>query len=358
MLFDRSEQKIKDKKKRVMRYSEDLWPKRSKVEEVNEICASYVTLWNSVETIKVGDMVYPYCEYTQATYSNKLSHGELTVSASGSVVNIGSQGLPDLISQWLPIFTKAKLLYDTVRVLPRMPMNFKVIQRQDEEGRECRSDADSSGDEQIPDPPIVAPFSSENLAIVQERFDELLFSYRAGRSIGFHNALGKTFMVALGKYAMSANLSSNKGKQYLSLMSTSTGETQPGAAIVKWLLPPSHNTNPTQEILHTYERYADCVLYDTFNFMNIVVVEIKVEESDPSTSLNNEQMVGLWKTGQIAMLGLEVSTSVVKPKIFLLHDGCLKMFHLKYFDISNPNELSELLKLYISFVTCVKYCEA
>ena len=66
---------------------------------------------------------------------------------------------------------------------------------------------------------------------------------------------------------------------------------------------------------------------------------------------SNEQMVGLWKSGQVAMLGLEVYTEHVQPKVLLLNDSTMNMFYLP---MHQGTALYELTKLIIKFLAFVK----
>ena len=109
---------------------------------------------------------------------------------------------------------------------------------------------------------------------------------------------------SFGQYA---NCCCSNELQHQVLCSTSKGAFQPGACFLKWSVPAREGkTN-----VYTRERYADAVIYDTSRCLNNVVCEIKGKEEDNPESQSNEQMVGLWKSGQVAMLGLEFSSGSV-----------------------------------------------
>ena len=86
-----------------------------------------------------------------------------------------------------------------------------------------------------------------------------------------------------------------------------------------------------------------------------MVVEVREDEEEASEGQNNEQMVGLWKSGQIAMLGLEFHTNAVRPKLLALKDDDLHMFYVKRLDLTNSHDLCELTRLMMSFIICMKY---
>ena len=76
--------------------------------------------------------------------------------------------------------------------------------------------------------------------------------------------------------------------------------------------------------------------------MNKVVAEINddVQDKLPATSAeaqHNEQVLGLWRCDQQAMLGLEFYTDSVPPKILFLEGGVLNMFYLPHLDLKNKN---------------------
>ena len=232
-------------------------------------------------------------------------------------------------------FGRAKLLYETVRVLPTLGTTEHTIVQRKRAGRQATSDSD---DERIPDLPIVPRFNATEMAVVQLEFDKLRENYVAGLRIGFFNAVGKSFVVALGNYV---NMATNNRRQYMYLQSTATGFSQPGALFMNWSLPSrTLRSQSLERIIHTNERYADCIIYDRYNCVNVVVVEVKENEEEASESQNNEQMVGLWKTGQIAMLGLEFHTNTVGPKILALIDDAMHMFYLNSLDLRDANDFS------------------
>ena len=59
--------------------------------------------------------------------------------------------------------------------------------------------------------------------------------------------------------------------------------------------------------------------YDKITFINVMVSEVKESENSAIEAQNNEQMLGLWKGSQQAMLGLEVYGHCVRPKVLSLN---------------------------------------
>ena len=81
---------------------------------------------------------------------------------------------------------------------------------------------------------------------------------------------------------------------------------------------------------------------------------MKEKEDDCPESQNNEQMVGLWKSGQVAMLGLEFSGGSVRPKVLFPVTNTMHMFYLPNFDLQQPSALTALTWLVTAFLLYVK----
>ena len=61
--------------------------------------------------------------------------------------------------------------------------------------------------------------------------------------------------------------------------------------------------------------------------------------------------MGLWKSGQVAMLGLEFSGGSVR---LLLVTNAMHMFYLPNFDLQQPSALTALTWLVTAFLISVK----
>ena len=285
-------------KKKVRHYSGEIWPKRAKKEEANIIIAKTRT---TVEAIKIVGLEYPYSEQ-KAKYNLTLSHCKMVITTEkGKTVEVPCNGTVD--------YGKARLLYDSGMLLDSNTPDSKLVIKQERSpGRGAPEEPDSD-DEVIP---VEPPFSESSMAYVNVRLNDLWEYYKVSVVIGFHNCNGKLFIKALGNYVIGILYSDD---QYMSLLSTSSGGTQPGAGYVTWSLPPKKTrTTPsnTGDVYEQVERYADNVLYDKKNEIYVAVIEVKVEGEDPSTAQNNEQMIALWRRGQKAMLGIEISTDTVR----------------------------------------------
>ena len=65
-------------------------------------------------------------------------------------------------------------------------------------------------------------------------------------------------------------------------------------------------------------------------------------------------MVGLWHPEQQTMLGLELYTDCVVPKVLLLESNQIFMFYLKRLDFAKPSDVGTLIKLVIAFTVFVQ----
>ena len=180
-------------------------------------------------------------------------------------------------------------------------------------------------------------------------------------AMGLYSCVGKEFLDAVGEYVdLSTRRDVTATSQFLYLHNTSTGEPQPGALYIKWSVPTrelrSTSSAAVTRNIKTNERYADNVTYDKITFINVMVSEVKESEDSGIEAQNNEQMLGLWKSSQQAMLGLEVYGHCVRPKVLSLNEETLNMCYLKELDLAQRNDLSSLVKLMIAFIICVDYC--
>lgn len=120
----------------------------------------------------------------------------------------------------------------------------------------------------------------------------------------YNNSVEKQFLDAAWEYAnLCSHHDATTSCQFLFLPTTSTGGPQHGTMYVKWSLP-KKELKSTGPIIKLNERYADHVVYDRVNVINVNVSEVKESEDYAIESQKNEQMLGLWRDSQHVMLGL------------------------------------------------------
>ena len=176
--------------------------------------------------------------------------------------------------------------------------------------------------------------------------------------IGLFNAVGKEFLDSAWEYMDLCQSSLANSSKFKYFHNTSKGESQPGAMFVKWSPPPPPRdlrSGIDNRIIQTNERYADHVVYDKVNIINVNVSKVKENAESAIEAQNNEQMLGLWKGSQQVMLGLEVHGNSVRPKILALCSIEKHMFYLKELNIAKNEDLVELLKLMSALLICVNY---
>ena len=152
-------------------------------------------------------------------------------------------------------------------------------------------------------------------------------------AIGLYSCVGKEFLDATGEYIdLCTRLDVTTSSQFLYFHTTSTGGPQPGALYLRWSLPCRELKATSSKVVKRQstlnERYADNIVYDTTNTINVIVSEVKESEGSAIESQNNEQMLGLWKGSQQAMLGFDVQGHCVRPKVLCLYEGKLMMCYL------------------------------
>ena len=346
-----SDPRVGDKRKE--EYDGSLWPRRKTVKEANVIIAGQEDNWDTVEAVEVDNIRYNF--YTE------VAQGSVLLTQPQFRVSSGKRELCSLPTKPSPgSFPKAKLLREYVTRLLYIPLKFcdvpfprrfPEIVQMEREVRMPRGEHDSD-DEQIPDAAIFPPFTITELSIAQDRFEVLCEAYLVGRGVGFSNAAGKTLVEALMRFLQFVSPVS----PFKCLHTTATGHQQPGAMSLKWQWPRQKDLrSPTEPVVDTRERYPACIVYDFVNKLNIIVVEIKVNEEDPSHAQNNEQMVGLWSNQQQAMLGLEVGGNTVRPKVLLLHGKILRLYCLQALKLTEQDGLHTLASFILAFLTFVEY---
>ena len=340
-------------RKRKTNYSETMWPKRVKEEEANVISAQREGLWASVESVTISGKQLEYREQKDCEYNLILCNSLFEITSAQGTATLACKPLRE------ELFLKAKFLYEEVLAFSNMEKATDYTLRT--YARKARPAEPDSEDEDIPEPAIVPAFDETELVIVNSIFKHLFTAYERALVLGLFNCVGKAFVDALGEYAdLCTRLDVTSATQFLYLHSTAKGPPQPVATIMKWSLPKrvTANTSNTSVPRNSKknERYADNVLYDSKTFINVVVSEVKEREDTPSEAQNNEQMLGLWKGSQKAMLGLELAGHCVQPKVLSLQEGRLTMYYLKELDLAEPKTVKSLVKLLTAFLLCVEYC--
>ena len=118
---------------------------------------------------------------------------------------------------------------------------------------------------------------------------------------------------------------------------------------------PRESRQGTKPVKKYQKRVADYVLYDVCNNMYSIIGEIK---SDASTgeAQNVEQMVGLFRKNQQAMLGFTCNTSVIIPRILVRQEGTLVLHTLVPLPLDEdtyPESLCRIAQLFMAFISIV-----
>ena len=162
-----------------------------------------------------------------------------------------------------------------------------------------------SDDEQIVDEEIPPSFTNTELAVVEVCYKKLQSNFVSAVTHRFTNAVGKMFFWSLGEFIL--QLYCPAAVPYASYISTNPhGDCQPGSMILLHTCPAAKtrqcqpDDNDTATVAH--ERVSDYVMYNHETKVYTIAGEIKSETS-AAENQNIEQMVGLWRKKQCAMLG-------------------------------------------------------
>ena len=215
-----------------------------------------------------------------------------------------------------------------------------------------------SDDEQVPDPAIPPAFSDDELVVLNYLYPDLWSFFQNAKASNFQNAAGKIFFAKFGEFLLKHSVSRN----HLSLISTNpSGDAQPGAMEII-------HTDPSRDMRHSrsqkvqiwQKRIADYVLFDTGRRMYCIVGEIKSEDTT-AESQNIEQMIGLFRKNQYAMLGFTCNPGSIMPRVLIqvvTDEGVrnLRLYTLPTLSLSAKkyqDSLLDLARLFIAFTSVV-----
>ena len=218
------------------------------------------------------------------------------------------------------------------------------------------TDADSD-DEQVPDPEIPPAFMQEELIVLNDIYYTSLWPcFQRAMSKRFQNAQGKHFFVALGNFLKRVHLPQSHVCYESTCSTNPKGTCQPGNMELTLTEPPREGRTSTKARKKCQRRVADYVMYDARNFMYSIVGEVKSAEEDAAEYQNVEQMVGLFRKKQKAMLGFTCNPSAFIPRVLIHQQHTLEMHQLQPLSLSSenfPNSLRSIAELFIAFIAIV-----
>lgn len=267
-------------------------------------------------------------------------------------VEVGGVVLPTTTSTQPNFSLRVHLLVDQCCLLrPRGPCHLIT-----QFVRAATTSEPDSDDEQIADVEIPPAFSNDELVALNAFYPYLWCSFQNAKKKQFQNAMGNFFFVEFGKFLLRVHPQDSQ-QCFISTCSTNpTGEGQPGNFVIV-LTDECRNTRQnTSKQHHTFQkRVADYTLYDNRNKMYAIVGEIKSDHSD-AESQNIEQMVGLFRKNQQAMLGFTCNSEAFIPRILIQQQGVLSLHILQSLSLDDEacfTTVGEIAKLFIAFTSIV-----
>ena len=130
-------------------------------------------------------------------------------------------------------------------------------------------------------------------------------------------------------------------ERYASYISTNPhGERQPGSVVVAHTGPAkaTRQTLATDQCTVSVERDTDYVMFDHHTQMYTIVGEIKSDDSLAERQ-NIEQMIGLWRKKQSAMLGFTCNTQCIQPRVLLRSGNFLILYRLPHLSHTSTTSL-------------------
>ena len=202
---------------------------------------------------------------------------------------------------------------------------------------------------------ITPAFATDELVVLNFQYSGHLWdSYQAARVKGFQNAMGKFCFVELGNFLINIHALC----LYTSACSTNPkGDVQPGNFLV--ILTDECRelrANSTPKIRKQQWRIADYVMYDRRNDMYSIVGEIKSDARDDAEVQNVEQMVGLFRQRQQAMLGFTCNKEAITLRILIQHQDTLRLTVLPPLSLAEEEyseSMRKLAQLFLAFISIV-----
>jgi len=218
---------------------------------------------------------------------------------------------------------------------------------------------DDSDNEQVADPAIPPAFTDSELLVVQTYYEKLCSVFRSAVVHHFTNAAGKMFFYHLAEFILILR----PNKQYVLYISTNPhGDCQPGSANITHTIPrpctrQSEEASSTTTSSST-EKVSDFVVFDHSAMIYSIVGEIKCD-SDEAEQQNIEEMLGIWRKHQRAMLGFTCNKTFVLPRVLMAEDNSLVLYSFPKLPLSE-NDLSKSLRmlaeLFLAFTSFVDTC--
>ena len=208
--------------------------------------------------------------------------------------------------------------------------------------QEASHSVSDSDDEQIPDPAIQPAFSNTELAMVQACYKKLHIAFRSAVAYRFTNAAGKMFFYNFAEFILILR----PNDQYKPYISTNPhGDCQPGSSTITQTVPKrnTRHTEANDTSSSTTERVADFVVFDHSKNIYTIVGEIKSDDS-PAEQQNIEEMLGVWRKNQTAMLGFTCNNESVHLRVFLAEENHLRLYRLPELCLA-PEKFKESLSI-------------
>ena len=213
-----------------------------------------------------------------------------------------------------------------------------------------------SDDEQIVDEEIPPGFTNTELAVVEVCYKRLQSNFVTAVTHRFTNAAGKMFFWSLGEFIL--QLYCPAAVPYASYISTNPhGDCQPGSMILLHTCPAAktRQCQPDDTATVAQERVSDYVMYNHETKVYIIAGEIKSKTS-AAENQNIEQMVGLWRKKQCAMLGFTCNNSFIQLRVLVRREeGLLLLYRLPRLSLEPDSLKSSLLQLAYLFIAFTSF---
>ena len=210
-----------------------------------------------------------------------------------------------------------------------------------------------SDDEQVPDPERPPAFTEAELIVLNHIYSMQLWPcFQDATRHHFQNAQGKHFFTALGSFLTCVHPPDSQSFYRSTCSTNPSGNAQPGCLkLLLTDLEPKRLRQPTP-VSVPQVRVADYVLYEKRNAMYCIVGEIKSDNTS-ATVQQIEQMVGLFRKNQQAMLGFTCNRCTFVPRILTQKGGHLRLYQGAEVSLDDDTSLAYIAQLFLAFASIV-----
>ena len=301
-------------------------------------CKSKTRDIEAISEVCIGESTFPFnaklITPSLVVTCNRFEEASLGIGESKLESNVLSNCGSDFRTRALAIFELAELCCSSS--FPKFEFFTQTA---------AMHESDSGDEETLIDREVSSPFSADEVVIINLRLKSVWETFALVQYNDFHNAQGKYFIRDFCELARTV-VPHVESRCYIS--TNPSAPRQPGYAEIIWKLdaPQLRSTSEDQTVSQANHSVPDFIMFNVMHQMVSVVAEVKSGEGEAGgLDQNMEQMLGLWKSNQVLMLGLVLDSGNIHPRVLRLVEGCLVFENLSPLQFSPAETIKSLRRL-------------